>query len=103
MAATKIRKQYNSQKTSAKMRGVPFLLTFEEWRGIWERSGKYHLRGRGQGRFVMARRGKRGPYSVDNVQIVTYVRKHGACEDHPANVHIDLHEPQQTHADGDMR
>jgi hypothetical protein len=63
------RKQFNDQKSMSKKRNVEWRLSFEEWMSIWESSGHLEQRGRGQGRYVMSRRGDCGPYSVDNVFI----------------------------------
>lgn len=57
------------QRASAFHRGVGWALTFEEWVGIWLDSGKWWERGRGRGKYVMARTGDRGPYKVGNVRI----------------------------------
>jgi hypothetical protein len=62
---------YKGHKTSAKQRGVEFLLTFKEWWGIWAASGKWDQRGRQTGRYVMARFGDTGPYAIGNVRICT--------------------------------
>lgn len=59
---------YVQQKTNAKKRGIPFLLTFEQWLAIW--GDKLPLRGRGRGKLVMARIGDRGPYAPGNVKII---------------------------------
>lgn len=55
----------------AKVRGIEWQLTFEEWWDIWEQSGKYEQRGRGAGKYCMSRIGDVGPYSVNNVVIKT--------------------------------
>lgn len=61
------RDKFRAQRGKAKQRGIDWQLTFEEWLGIWEKSGKFELRGRQSGNYVMARFGDVGPYSVDNV------------------------------------
>lgn len=65
------RKKYFAQRRQAKARNIPFLLNFIEWYNIWERSGKWEQRGRTVGCYVMARYGDQGPYSIDNVIIIT--------------------------------
>lgn len=62
---------YSSQKSSARKRGIEWLLDFDAWLRIWLASGKFHLRGRGAERYCMARRGDVGPYSEANVEIIT--------------------------------
>ena len=62
--------RYRSQKHNAKIRGIPFVLSFPEWNRIWESSGKYKLRGTRKNRFVMARKGDMGPYALGNVKII---------------------------------
>ncbi len=61
---------YRMQKKNAAARGIPFHLTVTQWWDIWQTSGKWDERGRGQG-YVMCRRGDEGPYAVGNVYIDT--------------------------------
>ena len=62
---------YASQKCAAKKRGIEFQLTFEQWKHIWQVSGKWDERGRGSEKYCMARHSDIGPYSIDNVSIIT--------------------------------
>lgn len=62
---------YATHKSQAKRRGIPFLLTLEEWCAIWRESGKWEQRGHKTGQYVMARFGDVGPYTVGNVRIIT--------------------------------
>ena len=64
-----MRTKFHSHKGNAKVRGVPFLLSFDEWRTLWLDSGKWSQRGARRGQYVMARYGDRGPYAVGNVRI----------------------------------
>jgi len=61
--------KYATQRTAANKRGIDWRLSFAEWLGIWEASGRLAQRGVGIGRYVMARHGDCGPYSVGNVSI----------------------------------
>jgi hypothetical protein len=65
-----VRARYNVHKSDAKRRGIPFLLTFEEWMSIWIDSGKWEQRGSRSGQFCMARFGDQGAYEVGNVKII---------------------------------
>jgi hypothetical protein len=56
-------------KGKSRYRGIEFLLTFEEWWSIWQASGKWELRGRRRGQYVMARYGDQGAYEAGNVRI----------------------------------
>jgi hypothetical protein len=67
---------FNNQKSTAKGRGIPFLLTFDQWWKIWEKSKKWEKRGFKKGQYVMARFGDKGPYAEDNVKIVTSEENH---------------------------
>jgi len=58
------------QKHHAKKRSISFLMTFEEWLQIWNESAHIDQRGRGRGKYCMARIGDAGPYAIDNVKIV---------------------------------
>lgn len=62
---------YHQQKNSARNRAIDWKLTFPEWWGIWQSSGKWPLRGRGIDRYCMARIGDDGAYEVGNVAVVT--------------------------------
>jgi hypothetical protein len=62
---------YFKHRQDAKERGVPFLMTFEEWWSIWDTSGKWPLRGCRKGQYVMARFGDEGGYEAGNVRICT--------------------------------
>jgi hypothetical protein len=64
-----VRRKYKQQESAAKARGIPFLLTFEEWRDIWMDSGMWEARGRLKGQCVMARLNDEGPYALGNVKI----------------------------------
>lgn len=61
---------YVQHKRNSGWRGIEFLLTFTQWWAVWQKSGKWKQRGRGQG-YVMARTGDVGPYAVGNVYICT--------------------------------
>lgn len=61
---------YRMQKKNASLRGIPFNLTITQWWDIWQNSGKWEERGRGQG-YVMCRVNDEGPYEVGNVFIAT--------------------------------
>lgn len=60
---------FRSHKNGAKVRGIQFLLTFEEWWGYWQEH--YHLRGTYRGCMCMCRFKDGGPYAVGNVRIDT--------------------------------
>lgn len=59
---------YSSQRANAARRGIGWELSLWQWWQIWQCSGKWERRGRGQG-YVMCRKGDVGPYSVGNVFI----------------------------------
>ena len=61
--------KFNAHKSNAKRRGIEFLLTFDQWLDIWEKSGNCDKRGRGADKYCMCRVGDTGSYSVDNVFI----------------------------------
>lgn len=73
---------YTTQRNNANKRGIPWQMTFAEWWGVWERSGKFHLRGRHLGGWVMARHGDLGPYSVENVAICTHSENAKTAQSH---------------------
>jgi len=72
------KQRYFEQKQAARQRGISFELTFDQWFAIWQDSGKWELRGRGKGSYVMSRIGDVGPYAIDNVYII--VQEQNASE-----------------------
>ena len=62
--------RYARARNNALQRGVEWLFTFDEWLEVWKESGHYAERGRGPGRYQMARLGDCGPYANWNVRIV---------------------------------
>ncbi len=61
---------FNQRCMAVRTRGIDWEMTFEQWWKIWKRSGHWGERGRGKGKYVMARFGDKGPYSIDNVKII---------------------------------
>ena len=68
----RLRRAFRDHERRAARRGIPFLLTYHEWQVVWRASGRLRERGRGVGRYVMARPGDRGPYALGNVKIITF-------------------------------
>jgi predicted DNA-binding protein YlxM (UPF0122 family) len=62
--------KFKQQRASAQMRRIGWELSLWDWWTIWQESGKYEQRGRGNG-YCMARFGDTGPYSKSNVYITT--------------------------------
>lgn len=65
-----IKNKYHSQKARAKIRGIPFNMTFEQWWNIWDKSGKWEQRGKSADSYQMARYNDIGPYEINNVCII---------------------------------
>lgn len=61
--------KYSTQKKTAAQRGIGWEMSFPQWWKVWSDSGRWAERGRGL--YVMARIGDTGPYSVENVEIIT--------------------------------
>ncbi len=64
-------RRFRAQKGNAYMRKIPWQFKLWEWWTVWEQSGKWSLRGRHLGEYVMARINDAGPYSPSNVKITT--------------------------------
>lgn len=64
--------QFAKHRQNAHSRGVEFLLTFDQWWSVWQKSGKWLKRGNRKGRYCMARTGDEGPYELGNVRIETW-------------------------------
>lgn len=64
--------RYKEQRNNSRTHGVQWLFeNFYEWWLIWEESGKWDQRGNSGNAYVMARIDTDGPYSPDNVEIMT--------------------------------
>lgn len=64
------RRAFTQHRANAKLRGVEWLLTFDEWWAVWEASDKWTQRGTSAGQYCMARLGPDiGPYRAGNVFI----------------------------------
>lgn len=70
--ANKFKQPYWHHKFQAKVRGIEFLLTFDEWFKFWIDSGHFHERGACRGKYVMARFGDVGPYALGNIKIISH-------------------------------
>jgi hypothetical protein len=68
----KLRIAFLMHRAGAKRRKVEFLFSFDQWLTIWVSSGKLKLRGKGKGKFCMARLEDKGPYAVGNVEIILH-------------------------------
>lgn len=71
-ANKKTYKKFTDQRSVRTNDGFEWRLTYNEWCDIWEASGKWNLRGKHRGQYVMARIGDVGPYAVGNVEIITH-------------------------------
>jgi len=62
--------KFIQQRKNARQRNIEWRITFREWWTIWQDSGRWEQRGRGQG-YCMARKLDQGPYAPENVYICT--------------------------------
>lgn len=62
-------RRYQAHRVSARERGIEFLLSFEEWWGLWEPF--WERRGQKSQDMCMCRRADQGAYEVGNVRIAT--------------------------------
>lgn len=69
-ALKKPTRAYSAQRKSAEWRGIAWEFSLWSWWTVWQQSGLWEQRGRGQG-YVMCRKGDVGPYSPENVYIAT--------------------------------
>lgn len=67
----KLRGYYHGQKNNAKVHGIGFNLTFDQWLAWWHKSGKLSLRGNKKGNYVMGRINDTGPYELGNIKCIT--------------------------------
>jgi hypothetical protein len=72
--------KFKQQRSSAKARDIEWLMTFEEWWGVWSASGLWSQRGCRDGEYVMGRHGDIGPYAAWNVSIILCNENHAAVQ-----------------------
>src|SRR6266446_3506192 len=72
VAGTDLYKAFYAQRQRAKQRGVVWELTFEDWIQVWIDSGHLDERGKGRGKYCMARFSDSGPYKIGNIKIIPY-------------------------------
>lgn len=63
---------WREQRINATNRGIGWQLTLGQWWAIWESSGKWDQRGRGRGRYCLARYADRGDYVPGNVWVCEF-------------------------------
>jgi hypothetical protein len=64
---------YRVQRARAAIRGIAWEFKgFSDWWSVWEKSGKWDMRGRRLGQYVMSRLGDVGPYAEWNVCIILH-------------------------------
>ncbi len=82
--------KFRQQRSSAKARGVEWLMTFDEWWGVWEASGRWGQRGNRDGQYVMGRHGDVGAYAVGNVSIILSNENHAIQRGHDNGLPIGV-------------
>lgn len=65
-------KKFRQHRNHARTRGIPWEITYMQWSLIWARSGHWYDRGKGLGKYCMARFGDKGPYASWNVKIILH-------------------------------
>ena len=58
---TSQKEKYSHQRGNAKIRGIEFLISYEEWLDWWVETGRLEQRGNKRGQYVMARIDDTGP------------------------------------------
>ena len=68
-------KAYKTLMYGARARGILWDLSFEDWWLLWSESGKWPLRGRRSGDYILARKEGKGSFTAQNVEIVKINRR----------------------------
>lgn len=71
---------YKAQEDRAKTRDIDWLFTYSSWCDVWEQSGKWDKRGKRSSQYCMGRIGDTGPYSPENVIIITNKENSASAE-----------------------
>ena len=61
--------KYRGQKSAAKIRGIEFKLSFDEWLWFW--NGHWDKRGKKAHQLCMCRKGDKGVYEIGNIYLDT--------------------------------
>jgi hypothetical protein len=80
---SRLRQAWRNQRMDAERRGLDFYFDFASWLKFWEDSGHLSERGPFRGQYVMARKGDKGPYRVNNVRIVRVEANHAEAWSRP--------------------
>lgn len=65
-----VTRKFQAQRRNAQVRSIEWELTLGQWWRLWQESGLWGKRGRGDG-YCMARKGDIGPYSACNIYFCT--------------------------------
>lgn len=65
--------RFTQHRLGAKHRGIPFLLSLDQWKTIWIESGHWEQRGNRRDKYCMCRVGDFGAYEVGNVFIALFI------------------------------
>ena len=68
-------KAFNEQRHNANRRGIPFLLTYDQWLNWWVTAlgpDWKKLRGRTKRKYCMARNNDAGAYEIDNIKCIRH-------------------------------
>jgi hypothetical protein len=88
-AMKKPTRAYSMQRKNADKRGIPWEFNLWTWWSVWQASGHWNERGRGN-LYMMCRKGDVGPYAPDNVfiarGIVNSSREHAKISGLPMGV-----------------
>lgn len=71
---------FKAHVQAAKQRSIEFLFTIHTWWSWWQVDGRWHHRGIGKNKLVMARHHDRGPYSPENVECITHSKNIGQID-----------------------
>lgn len=67
----KMKKIFSKQRCNAKLLGVQWNLSFEDWKEVWDLSGKWDKYGKGLDKFMMFRVDTTKPWELKNIKITT--------------------------------
>ena len=78
---------FQKQRSGAIIRGITWDFDYQSWLKVWTDSGFLNMRGRGRGRYAMARNKDVGPYAAWNVEIILHEsNSRDARTNHPKSV-----------------
>lgn len=82
---------FRQQRTNAARRGIGWHLSLGDFWRIWQESGRWQERGRGKGKYCLARYADRGDYTIGNVWVCSFPENCREANSHSKRGNNNIH------------